>query len=143
MPPNLDLLAQNVCEIPAEVQEQMSNNTERNVPPLIPPTQASRWDAAHNETNAKLDIVGNMFPQRVGVTGRVDIRDGGEHGRSTTVELDLSDAEAADAGEAHDVHGMQYPPRFLESLPVMHPPVSSYTSPAPSPPRTSGTTLCR
>lgn len=54
---------------------------------------------------------------------------------SSSLCLDLSRAEPP-SGEEEKVHGLAYDADFLAALPVLHPPVSSYTSPAPSPPRT-------
>jgi hypothetical protein len=164
-PPDVDLAPLPACEQHADqnmagVPPQLSNdNTELDAPLIVPPPPGD-FDV---ETKAKLDMVGDMLPQRVGVHGRVEMQNGeGEEGQkqqglqeqeqeshdrdrktqdgqsqSTAIEFDLSNVDGKAGGlpdGEDDVHGLQYPPQFLDSLPVLHPPVSSYTSPVSSRP---------
>ncbi|GJE89850.1 dual specificity phosphatase domain-containing protein [Phanerochaete sordida] len=97
-----------------------------DIPSDLPTASASDADAdAIDDDDLSLAV-----PQREGVMGSVS----SHSGSSSSLCLDLSRVEPQSEVE-QKVHGLDYEPDFLKALPVMHPPVSSYTSPVHSPPR--------
>lgn len=103
------------------------------------PSPSDSSTSSANTLDAKLELLAAAIPQREGVMGSINSTNhngSDEHApRSTSLCLDLSQAvgPAGDDG-ADKVHGLAYSPTFLDNLPVLHPPVSSYASPDASPP---------
>ncbi|EKM58639.1 uncharacterized protein PHACADRAFT_253113 [Phanerochaete carnosa HHB-10118-sp] len=103
-----------------------------DIPNEISPSPNADATDDSNERNIQFQLLADAIPQREGIMGGVNSRPDQLH--TSSLCLDLSRVEPQ-GDEEQKVHGLAYEAAFLDSLPVLHPPVSSYTSPATSPPR--------
>ena len=98
MPQGLDLLSMfdsaTSDHVPTKAPH-MNGTTHSSVPASIPPPQPDGFDGTDGETNAKLALVGDMFPRREGVEGRVEEE---VAARSLIMRMSLLGSIRADSG---------------------------------------------